>query len=79
MSQRSGFFDTYAYWSQRQTKRFVVYLEVGHGKRRKLDSVLVSAKNEQRAIECAKHFTLLKGKIYATARLAEPLDCGCNS
>ncbi len=70
-------FDAEAYWSTREYKKWVVYLQKGNGKKAQRDIMIVQARTEARAIKCAQRHSLLTGRVYGTARLARPGDLGC--
>ena len=70
-------FDAERYWASREYKKWVVYLSVGSGKKAKTDRILVTARNEERAVICAKKHSLLTGRVFGRASLARPSDLGC--
>lgn len=73
-------FDAEAYWRDKKFKKWVVHLSVRSGKKKEERQIVnVQARTEERAIECAKRHSLLKGRVYGRAWLATPADLGCTT
>ena len=86
-TNRELFFDAEEFWRDKEYKKWVVRLSSRktnnrmEGKKKEyVDIKYVTAKTAERAILVAKDNCFsLKGKIYGTARLAEPSDFGIKS
>jgi hypothetical protein len=78
-------FDPVKYWSKFEYPKWVVYLtgkKIGRKRGRNIyDSatMIVQARNEERAVACAKRHSLVKGRVSGFALLARPSDLGCVS
>lgn len=79
MSTRDLFFDAEEYWRDKEYKCWVVCLSKGDGKRRCTSFFNIQARTPERAIHVAKLHSLMKGKVYGTARLATPHDLGAKA
>lgn len=69
-------FDAEKYWGDHEYKVWIVGLETASRKNPKRDTKIVRARDESKAIHTARFHTMLKGKVYCSARLATPRDLG---
>jgi hypothetical protein len=72
-------FDAEEFWRDKQHKKYVVHLNRDQGRKTFSDTLLIQARNPERAFLCAKRHSLLKGRVYGRVRLARPEDLGARS